>query len=622
MHSLFAGFLLGCAGVTGEAPVAETANGPVLGFDREVEGQIVSSFQALPFAEPPLGALRFAYPVPYTQKWTQVRNSTQPPAACSQPGANNTSEDCLYLNVYTLRKALDDNTHQLPVMLWIFGGGFTGGDSWSNGFYDGANLVGRHDVVLVAGNYRLNAMGFSTYIAGPNGEIGSAAMADQRMGMQWTHDNIANFGGDPSKVTIFGESAGAFSVMYHLVSPPSWPFFSKAILESATSSLSWFYQPREEGVGLYESWAEGVGCPLGPDQLACLQAKPASDFEKLPSGFSGRSPIAASFPVGPVVDGLEHGLLGVPIDLVRAGKIAQIPIMLGANKNGGSIFEPAVGGPIIHKPEALNQDDVNALLGSIFLPEDSIKIQEVYTPSEFSSATNAYQKGVEQALRDLVFGCSDRELATAWTAAGLDTYLYNFAFDFGPVLNKIGLGDFHASEIAFVFKNGLDLFKKLPFAGNVQGMSDIISCQWTSFAYGGSPNGEVVSSPNCDGVHGKIQDWPRFGDFRSSYELNDQRRHKPEPIALRANNTYPDDAFPSDRRCDMWKTIATIWREPPTPLGASCSVGDSVSCPDSVFRCAGNECCQDGSTCPSADGSFSECPAPKTTDCTQASVLV
>lgn len=622
MRSLLAGFLFGSACVAGETPLAEVANGPVFGFDREVEGQTVSTFHALPFAEPPVGALRFAYPVPYTQKWTETRNATQPPAKCSQNG-NETSEDCLYLSLYTPRKALDDNALGLPVMFWIYGGGFTGGDSWSGGMYDGAKLAGRHDVVLVSVNYRLNAMGFSTYIAGPNGEIGSAAMADQRMGMQWTHNNIANFGGDSSKVTIFGESAGAFSVMYHLVSPPSWPFFSKAILESATSSLSWFFQPQEEAVGVYESWAEGVGCPLGPDQLACLQSKPASDFVNTPTGFPGRSPIYATFPVGPAIDGSEHGLLGVPIDLVRAGKIAQVPIILGANKNGGSVFEPIVGYPIIDKLEALNQEDMDALYGSVFEPEDSIKIQEAYPISEFSSAANAYQKSVEQALRDLVFQCSDRELATAWTAAGLDAYVYTFAFNFGPALNKIvPLGDFHGSEISFVFKNGLEGYNKLPLVGNVQGMSDIMSCQWTSFAYGSSPNGEVVSSPNCDGVHGKIHDWPRFGDVRSFYELNDDLRHKSKPVALRANNTYPDDAFPSDSRCDMWTTVPTIWREPPTKPGASCSVGDSVTCPDSVFRCAGDQCCQDGSTCPSADGSFSECPARKTYDCTSVTILV
>jgi len=620
MRSLLAGWMLG-ASVAGEAPLVETANGPVLGFDREVEGQTVSTFQSLPFAQPPLGELRFAYPVPLTQKWTEARDATQPPPKCSQNGKG-TSEDCLYLNVYTPRKALDD-TLGLPVMFWIYGGGFTMGDSWSGGSYDGSTLAGRHDVVLVSVNYRLNAMGFSTYIAGANGEIGSAAMADQRMGMQWTHDNIAKFGGDASQVTIFGESAGAFSVMYHLVSPPSWPLFSKAILESATSRLSWFYQPRDEAVGIYESWAEGLGCPLGPDQLACLQAKPASDFVNHPANFTARSPIAATFPNGPAVDGSEHGLLGVPLDLIRAGKMAQVPIIIGANKNGGSIFEPLVGLPVIHKLEVLNLDDEDALYGYTFESEDVKKIQEAYPLSEFSSALNPYQKSVEQALRDFVFQCSDREMATAWTEAGLDAYLYTFSFDLGPVLNKIlPLGDFHGSEIGFVFRNGLDTFKKLPLAGDVQGMSDIMSCQWTSFAYGGSPNGEVMSSPNCKGVHGKVKDWPRFGDLPSSYSLNDEFLHKPKPIELRPDNTYPDDEFPSSQRCDMWNSVKSIWREPPTPPGSVCSVGDSVSCPDSVLRCAGNQCCQDGSTCPSADSSFSECPAPKTFDCTGATLLV
>jgi len=281
-----------------------------------------------------------------------------------------------------------------------------------------------------------------------------------------------------------------------------------------------------------------------------------------------------------------------------------------------------VGEPIIHKLEVLNQDDADALFGYTFLPEDVAKIPVAYPISEFSSAKNAYQKSTEQALRDLVFQCSNRELATAWTAAGLDAYLYTFSFDLGPALEVVPLGDFHASEIPFVFKNLLEVFELLPLAGNVQGMSDIISCQWTSFAYGGSPNGEVRSSPNCDGVHGKIQDWPRFGDLRSSYSLNDEILHKPKPIELRPNNTYPDDEFPSDFQCDIIDTVKSVWREPPTPPDAPCSVGDNVSCPKSILRCAGNECCYDGSTCPSADSTFSECAAPKTIDCTQATFSV
>merc|ERR1712183_1210796 len=115
---------------------------------------------------------------------------------------------------------------------------------------------------------------------------------------------------------------------------------------------------------------------------------------------------------------------------------------------------------------------------------------DLYPASEFRfKSLNAHQKRLETLIQDVGFGCSNRDVATSWTRHGLDAYVYSFAFDLGPIFNKLPIGDFHGSEIPFVFKNDLDLFKLLPFRGNVQGMSDIMSCMWASFAYSGSPNG-------------------------------------------------------------------------------------------------------------------------------------
>jgi len=553
--------------------VVETHNGPIQGFDRDVEGQTVSTFWALPFAEPPVGARRFHYPEPYKNSWTEVRAAITPNDACPQgKGTGAGNEDCLYLNVYAPSKVVGSNA-TLPVMFWIYGGGFRIGDAnmklGGEMLYDGARLAGRHDVVVVTTNYRLNALGFNTYTKGENGQTGTQAMEDQRLAMKWTHDNIQGFGGDPTQVTLFGESAGAFSIMYHLVSPPSWPYFSKAISESGVSRLSWFFQPKDDATTLFEDWAEAVGCIAGESQLACLQERPAQDFCTPPANFTGGlSPAFPTFPVGPVIDGTEHGLLAMPGDLIKAGRFAEVPLIVGANKDGGSIFEPMVDQlvPGVHG-EASSQADVDKILDWAFTPEDHAKILDVYHPDDYRTLRpgigNRYQKLISRAMRDLGFACSDRLVASSWKAKGLDAYMYVFSFDAGELDKFLPLGDFHAMDVAFVWRALLWVPEVLPLSGAVQRMADIMTCQWASFAYTGNPNGGAISIPNCDHVHKTVNPWPVFDTERNYYSLKaghePGRKGGPQIVPLRADNKYPDDEFPSDVQCDMWDTVTFPW---------------------------------------------------------------
>jgi len=319
-------------------PVVDLPLGSIRGFDRNVSNKLVSTFWSIPYAVPPIGERRFHYPEPFTQAWSDVRKAYVTPPECSQSGTGGV-EDCLYLNVYAQRDLLQCQPQdRVPVMFWIYGGAYINGDGLGNGIYDGTNLVTKHDVVVVTHNYRLAVLGFNTYTQGPHGETGTQAMADQRLAMQWTHDNVHLFGGDATALTIFGESAGAFSVLYHLVSPPSWPLFKNAILESTTTSLSWFYQPKDLAEEMHQGWAGALGCPTGDGQLVCLQALPGTDFMNQPSGYDGKSPIYHLFPSGPVIDGTQFGLLDLPATLLEQGRFAQVPLLVGANKNGGSIF--------------------------------------------------------------------------------------------------------------------------------------------------------------------------------------------------------------------------------------------------------------------------------------------
>jgi carboxylesterase type B len=183
-------------------------------------------------------------------------------------------------------------------------------------------------------------------------------------------------------------------------------------VESGNSDLSWFFQPLDEAETLYAGWAEAVGCPAGSNQLQCLQAKPASAFTSQPENYTGRSALYGSFPSGPVVDGTEHGLPGVPRDMINAAKMAKVPLIIGANKEDASIFEPVVSGPIPGaRLEALTQHDVEVVLNWTFSPEDSQKVADMYPASEFSPSINSHQKLLEQALRDLAFHCSNRDVA-------------------------------------------------------------------------------------------------------------------------------------------------------------------------------------------------------------------
>ncbi|CAG9764143.1 unnamed protein product [Ceutorhynchus assimilis] len=196
------------------------------------------SFSGVRYAQPPIGELRFKSPVP-VEPWTDTYDATYEKNICYQAAGSAThlqNEDCLFLNIYT--KEISDNL--LPVMVFIHGGGFVIGFSGRTGNY-GPDFFMEHDVVLVTLNYRLGPFGFSS----TNDLVipGNAGLKDQTLALKWIQQNIKYFGGDPSKVTIFGQSAGAGSVSYHLLSPKSSGLFRGAILESGSALSAWAYQP-------------------------------------------------------------------------------------------------------------------------------------------------------------------------------------------------------------------------------------------------------------------------------------------------------------------------------------------------------------------------------------------
>ncbi|KPI95888.1 Esterase FE4 [Papilio xuthus] len=209
------------------------------------------SFKGIPYAEPPIGDLRFKAPVP-KKPWDGIRNAKEFGSICYQFEIKNEgglirigSEDCLYLNVYTPEIK---PKHPLPVMFYIHGGGLTIG-SGNDSMY-GPEFLVRHGVVLVTINYRLEVLGF---LCLDTEEVpGNAGMKDQVMALKWVNDNIANFGGDPKNITIFGNSYGAISVNFHLISPMSKGLFQRAIIQSGSLTCPFvrIIQPRERAIAL------------------------------------------------------------------------------------------------------------------------------------------------------------------------------------------------------------------------------------------------------------------------------------------------------------------------------------------------------------------------------------
>ncbi|XP_033229048.1 esterase FE4-like [Belonocnema kinseyi] len=235
-------------------------------------GKTISSFLSIPYAQPPVGNLRFRNPIP-CKPWTGVRMADTDAEQCPQQEGMNVvgKEDCLYLNVYTPNQKLGLGEHLLPVMVWIHGGAFNSGNSSSTGY--GPDYLLDEDVVFVSLNYRLGILGFLS--TGDLEAPGNFGLKDQVLALKWVQKNIRAFGGNPERVTIFGQSAGAISVGLHLLSDASNGLFQQAIMQSGSVLVPWGYQNRSQ----YESHVKDLAfvhlCPTFNSKsiVECLRTK-------------------------------------------------------------------------------------------------------------------------------------------------------------------------------------------------------------------------------------------------------------------------------------------------------------------------------------------------------------
>ncbi|HBK47183.1 MAG TPA: carboxylesterase [Xanthomonadaceae bacterium] len=452
------------------APVVDTAAGRVQGL---AEGPL-QVFKGIPFAAPPVGALRWKAPAP-VQAWSGVKDATQFGPACIQPSnrvqsiyaqdIGATSEDCLSLNVWAPADA-----RNAPVLVWIHGGALRTGSS-KEPFYDGARLA-RRGVVVVSINYRLGVLG---YLAHPElsaesaqGVSGNYGVLDQIAALQWVKDNIGGFGGDPSNVTVAGESAGALSVMYLLAAPPARGLFHKAILQSAYMISTPALKNGVHGEFAAEDVGRFVAGKLAAPDIAALRARSGQDVTDAAA--------AAGFAPWAAIDG--QVLTRQLVETFERGEQAPVPILVGFNS--GEIRSLTILAP----PVPASAADYEATIRRNYSDLADAFLRQ-YPGSNL-------QESIFANTRDALYGWTSERLARNQTAIGQPAYLYFFDHGY-PAADKANLHGFHASEIPYVFGT-FDAtpprWPKNPDTPEERRFSDAMIDYWTSFARTGSPSAE------------------------------------------------------------------------------------------------------------------------------------
>ncbi len=423
-------------------PIVSIANGKVQGYLRTN----VVNYMGIPYAAPPLGDLRWKAPQA-AAKWTDVRTSTAPGATCQA------AEDCLFINVHTPEgfKAGD----KLPVMMWIYGGAYTGG-AGNAGFgvsHDGGNFA-RKGVVVVTFNYRLGRAGWFAHPALDKepGLHDNYGLMDQIAALKWIQANITQFGGNPKNVTVFGESAGAISTLELMVTPEARGLFHKAIAESGF--------PRLEPVPLAAAQAYGTRAQTA-NNITGTDAQVVAALRRLP--LSAFPATAGSDPARPLP--IADGRLVLPMSIVKAfeqNKEAHIPLIIGGNS--ADLFQADTSAAAY---DALN-DRKAELVG-------------VYDPQR----TGNKSRIMSDYLTDKSMSEPNRAAARAHVKNGAPTYVYYFSY-LTPAARTTAFGAAHLAEVQYVFGNvGPGRGGEVDFQGVSTGQE--INAYWAAFAKYGNP---------------------------------------------------------------------------------------------------------------------------------------
>lgn len=508
-------------------PAVPTSSGPVCGLALSNGGRTVNAYLGIPYAETTAGANRFRAPVPKAAQ-TAVRPTTAFGPICPQNAPAGItlaqSEDCLSVNVWTPGSAgASSGAARLPVLVFIHGGAFVTGSSAdpfildpSRSLYDGSRLAGGQNMVVVTFNYRLGALGFLAGVAGLKGNFG---FLDQQLALEWVRDNIARFGGDPARVTLSGESAGAMSVGLHLLSAPrSAPLFRAALMESNPLGLP--YKNLTEAARGGEYYLSATGCRVRLDQAGCLRAKPVADLLA-----AQKSPLL-TLPVfefglytlltfSPVVDG--EVIVTPPLTAAANGGLTK-PTLLGTNANEGTLFL----GPGTAKP--IGALGYQTALVTLFGNERAATVLRGYP---FIRGGDS-RESLSRIANDYFFLCATRSLARAARApAFVYDYTHVSSLPLWPAVTGCPGKSCHGDELPFVF----GAVAGVPgFTPEEQRLSQALMDYWGRFVADGNPGTGDGSLPA----------WPAVAPGNEN------------PLRL---DTALSFGPPSDSRCGLWDGI-------------------------------------------------------------------
>jgi para-nitrobenzyl esterase len=473
-----------CPGISQQPSPVRVAEGLIQGTTEDK----LTVYRGIPFAAPPVGNLRWCAPQP-PSKWEGVKQATKYAPGPIQGGnpPSGKSEDCLYLNIWTPAKSEGD---RIPVLVWIYGGGF-GAGATSEKNYSGENLA-KKGVVLVSIAYRVGQLGFLAHPElskeNPNHVSGNYGLLDMIAGLQWVQKNISAFGGDPDKVTIFGESAGGIAVSMLCASPLAKGLFHAAISQSGGSfgppRLTTFPGENLKRLPDAEHAGEVYVESAGVSSIAELRK---IDADKLPSGRG----IGMSWPI---IDGWV-----IPDDqykLYAAGKFNDTPILVGYNSDEGASFS---------SPKT---------------PEDYITGVKTRYGKFADDLINAYPVGspvpktARDLTRDAAFGWHTWIWARLQSKMGKSKAFYYY-FDQHPEnpegSPRAGYGSPHGQDVAYVFQH-LDASNPQTTKTDLE-ISDVMATYWTNFAKNGDPGGDGVPV------------WPAFSDANPAVMYFSQTAH-------------------------------------------------------------------------------------------------
>lgn len=506
--------------VQAAVPIIHTDQGDAQGLSANG----VSRFLGLPFAAAPVGNLRWKAPQA-PASWNGVRSATQFGNVCPQePSAfsgRSETEDCLYLNVY---RPENSGNQPLPVMVWLHGGGYVLG---AGSHYDGAPLARQAKAVVVTVNYRLGIFGFGS-LPGMQAENPAAnyGIQDQQAALRWIKQHASRLGGDPNRITLLGQSAGGNSACVHLLSPQSAGLFNGAISQSGPCVLL-RNVPLSDVRAKSETVAQSLGCPSGPQQLACMRQQ--STVALMNATPPNLDIIYSKPPWVPAIDGVT--LPDAADKLLQTGRVNKVPVIFGGNHDEGRLFV-ALTFHLTPTPKGVSAADHSLAMKDMVGPT----LAPLFTDVLYSAARyGSYDKALAAAVTDNFYACSS--LSDAKTLSGQTrTYAYEFNDPNAPGAAPdpyFTWDAYHSAELAYLFQGETP---SPVFTTAQQTLADQLVKYWANFAAKGDPNGPGLPQ------------WRRFDRISAPVQN----------LAPGAVTTRDWGHFERDHQCGVWATVHAL----------------------------------------------------------------